>query len=140
MNDSARLKFPIDHIAIVVPSIEKAIKTYVTAFNCTVSEVINRKESELNLVFLEYPGTKIEFLEPTSKTSLAQKFLDKNGSGLHHICYQVENINLELVRLKNLGYELLDQKGRPGAHGLIGFVKPSSFEGVLVELIQIDKK
>lgn len=140
MDNKTRLNYPIDHIGIAVKSIERAIKTYTNAFSCKVTDVINLPDRGLRLVFLEYPGAKIEFLESTREDSVIAKFIDKNGEGLHHICYEVKSINEELARLNKLGYHLIDQVSRKGAHGQIAFLHPKSLHGVLVELIELAKQ
>jgi methylmalonyl-CoA/ethylmalonyl-CoA epimerase len=127
----------IDHIGIVVPDLDQAIRTYTTAFPCSVSEKTKLLDRHLELVFLEYDNTKIEFLAPLSDESTISKFLKNKGSGLHHICYQVSNIKQEIEKLKNLKYELVDEIPRFGVHGLIAFLQPKGFEGVLVELLEI---
>lgn len=139
MDERTRLNYPVDHIGIAVNSLDQAVKTYTNAFSCKLSEVIELADRGIKLIFLEYPGCKLELLEATSKNSVVKKFIDKKGEGLHHICYQVKNINSEMLRLKDLGYTLIDEVSRKGAHGKIAFLHPKSFNGVLVELLELGK-
>jgi methylmalonyl-CoA/ethylmalonyl-CoA epimerase len=79
----------------------------------------------------------VELIEGTSEDSGISKFVEKKGPGIHHICYQVDDIKATLANLKEQGYKLIDQEPRPGAHGkLIAFVHPKSSGGVLIELAQ----
>jgi methylmalonyl-CoA epimerase len=78
----------------------------------------------------------IELLEPTDPDSTVARFLERRGPGLHHLCFGTIDINLHLQELKDLGVELIDEAPRPGAHGDVAFLQPSSAHGVLVELTQ----
>jgi len=127
----------IDHIGIAVPNLEEAITTFTQGFGLTVSlreEVLSQK---VDLAFLGKDGTQLELLSPTDPSSPLQKFLDKKGSGIHHICFRVADIRLELARLEKLGHKIIDKEPRPGANNtIIAFVHPAGFHGVLIELCQ----
>ena len=80
-------------------------------------------------------------MEPLHEDSPITKFLEKRGEGIHHICFQVENIESELEKLKNIGIRLIDQKPRIGAYNSkVAFIHPKSANGVLVELAELQKE
>jgi methylmalonyl-CoA/ethylmalonyl-CoA epimerase len=82
--------------------------------------------------------SRVELLEPTAEDSPISKFIEKRGGGIHHIAVEVENIEETLVKLKEKGMRLIDEKPKIGAEGcLVAFVHPSSTNGVLLELVQI---
>lgn len=85
----------------------------------------------------EVGGTHIELLEGTSEDSPISKFIEKKGEGVHHLSFEVDEIEKELARLKSEGFQLIDEKPRVGAGGcLIAFVHPKSTNGLLIELSQ----
>jgi methylmalonyl-CoA epimerase len=81
-------------------------------------------------------GGEIELLEPIDPQSGVAKFLESRGEGIHHICFEVENVDQELCTLADKGAQLLDKQGRPGLAGKVGFIHPKSTKGVLIELVQ----
>ncbi|MBU2636462.1 MAG: methylmalonyl-CoA epimerase, partial [Bacteroidetes bacterium] len=95
---------------------------------------------KVNVAMLEVGGAHIELLEGTSADSPISKFIEKKGEGIHHLSFEVEDIERELARLKESGVQLIDEKPRLGAGGhLIAFVHPKSTNGVLIELSQKHK-
>jgi len=129
--------YTIDHIGIAVRDLEKSLHFYKQNFGFEVSHREKIASQSVEVVFLNLPNTKLELLGSLNQNSKLAAFLEKRGEGLHHICYRVSNIIQELARLKALGFELIDQVPRPGAHSSqIAFVHPKSTEGVLTELCQ----
>jgi methylmalonyl-CoA/ethylmalonyl-CoA epimerase len=91
----------------------------------------------IELAFLNTGGTKLELLMPLQGNTPLARFIEKRGPGIHHICYRVDNIKTEMVRLESLGAKLIDTIPRPGASGtMIAFIEPASFSGVLTELCE----
>lgn len=131
------LNYTLDHIGIAVADIEHSIEFYRASYGFELShrEVITSQDVEV--AFLKLPNTSIELLAARGASSKLSAFLAKKGPGLHHICYRVDDIERELARLKSLGFTLLDETPRPGAHGTrIAFLHPKSCEGVLTELCE----
>lgn len=129
--------WPIDHIGIAVTNLDDSIALYQKSFGFSLQlrEVVPTQKVEV--AFMQCANTLIEFLQSTDPSSTLAKFLEKRGPGLHHICYLVKDINLELDRLQKLGFELIDKTPRQGAHNsLIAFLHPKSTQGVLTELCQ----
>ncbi len=125
----------IDHVAIAVRSLEKALKFYAAALGIhdwTIEEVASQKT---RVALLPIGESRIELLEAIDDASPVAAFLSKRGEGLHHICFQVSDLNKELHRLKKSGARLIDTEPRSGAGGcLVAFIHPSSAAGVLIEL------
>jgi len=127
----------IDHIGIAVKDLESAIKTYEHTLqtNCYKREIVASQHVET--AFFKTGQTKIELLGPTSDDSVIAKYVAKKGEGLHHIAYEVDDIQAELVRLSNEGYRLLNEKPTIGADNkLIAFIHPKDNNGVLMEICQ----
>ena len=129
----------LNHVAIVVPDLEAAAATYRGTLGATVSASEDLPEHGVTTVFVELPNTKIELLHPLGDGSPIQAFLDKNPSGgMHHICYEVDDILAARDSLKAAGARVLgDGEPRAGAHGKpVLFLHPKDFAGTLVELEQ----
>jgi methylmalonyl-CoA/ethylmalonyl-CoA epimerase len=125
----------IDHIGIAVRDLKKAAGLYSDAFGLSVSDEIDASKRKLRIAFTEISGTKLEFLMPTDNESVVAKFIDKRGEGIHHICFEVDDIEKAISELKSKGVELVDEKPRLGVEGdKIVFLKPKSAFGVLIEL------
>lgn len=129
----------LNHVAIVVPDLEAAAAQYRGALGAKVSAPETLPEHGVTVVFVELPNTKIELLEPYGEGSPVQGFLDKNASGgMHHVCYEVDDILAAREKLKAEGARVLgDGEPKIGAHGKpVLFLHPKDFCGTLVELEQ----
>jgi methylmalonyl-CoA epimerase len=134
----------IDHIAIVVRSIEEALQTYEGALGLELTDVKEVPEQAVRIAFLPVGESEIELVEPlTANTSTklstgsgVARFLEKRGEGLHHICFEVDDIEAVLQDLAAKGIQLIDEQPRQGAHGRVAFLHPESAHGVLIELIE----
>src|SRR6476660_3664930 len=129
----------LNHIAIAVPDLEQAIRTYRDILGAEVSRPQAEPLHGVTVVFVELPNTKIELLEPLGASSPIKGFLDKNPSGgIHHVCYEVADIIAARDRLKAEGARILgDGEPKIGAHGKpVLFLHPKDFSGTLVELEQ----
>ena len=127
----------INHIGIAVQSLADAIPFYRDNLGMAFKGTEEVAEQKVRVAFFEIGESKIELLEPTSDESPVAKFLEKNGSGIHHIAYEVEDIEAAIARLTTEGARMIDTIPRNGAHGArIAFVHPKSSGGVLTELCQ----
>ncbi|MCK4427667.1 MAG: methylmalonyl-CoA epimerase [candidate division Zixibacteria bacterium] len=125
----------IDHIGIAVKDLKMVGRLYSDAFGLEVSDEIDVPERKLRIAFIEISGTKLEFLMPTDKESVVAKFIDKRGEGIHHVCFEVDDIEKAVSDLKSKGVGLVDEKPRLGVEGdKIVFLQPKSAFGVLIEL------
>lgn len=130
----------LNHVAIAVPDLAAASATYRDTLGATVSVPQALPEHGVTVVFVELPNTKIELLEPLGADSPIAKFLEKNAQGgMHHICYEVEDIIAARDQLKATGARVLgDGEPKIGAHGKpVLFLHPKDFVGTLVELEQV---
>lgn len=127
----------IDHIGIAVKSIEEALRFYVEALGLRLSRIEAVEEQKVRAALLPVGESRIELLEATSDDSPIARFMAKRGEGIHHICFEVEDLRAALAELKRRGVKLVDEEPRVGAEGkLVAFVHPSAAGGVLIELNQ----
>ena len=130
----------LNHVAIVVPDLAAAAATYRDTLGARVSDPLDLPAHGVTTVFVELPNTKIELLHPLGNDSPIAKFLSSNPSGgMHHVCYEVEDILAARDRLKADGMRVLgDGNPRIGAHDKpVLFLHPKDFMGTLVELEQV---
>lgn len=129
----------LNHVAIAVPNLEAAAATYRNILGATVSDPSPQPDHGVTVVFIALPNTKIELLEPLGDDSPIAKFLARNpDGGMHHVCYEVDDIIAARNRLIESGARVLGS-GDPkiGAHGKpVLFLHPKDFTGTLVELEQ----
>ncbi|MDG1281918.1 MAG: methylmalonyl-CoA epimerase [Pseudorhodobacter sp.] len=130
----------LNHVAIAVPDLEAAAAQYRGTLGADVGPAQDEPDHGVTVVFITLPNTKIELLYPLGENSPIQGFLDKNpAGGIHHICYEVEDILEARDRMKASGARVLGS-GEPkiGAHGKpVLFLHPKDFNGCLVELEQV---
>jgi methylmalonyl-CoA/ethylmalonyl-CoA epimerase len=129
----------LNHVAIAVPDIMAAAALYRDTLGAKVSEAVPQPDHGVTTVFIELPNTKIELLEPLGDGSPITPFLERNSSGgIHHICYEVEDIKVARDQLVQDGLRVLgDGEPKDGAHGKpVLFLHPKDFNGALVELEQ----
>jgi methylmalonyl-CoA/ethylmalonyl-CoA epimerase len=130
----------LNHVAIAVPKLSEAVKSYRELLGATVSAPLALAEHGVTVVFVELPNTKVELLEPLGEGSPIAKFLERNPQGgTHHLCFEVEDILAARDRLRAAGAQVLgDGDPRIGAHGKpVIFLSPKDFCGTLVELEQV---
>ena len=130
----------LNHIAIAVPDLKAASALYRDSLGATVSEPQPLPEHGVTVVFVNLPNTKIELLEPLGDGSPIKPFLDRNPEGgMHHVCYEVDDILAARDRLSGEGARILgDGKPKVGAHGNpVLFLHPKDFFGTLIELEEV---
>jgi methylmalonyl-CoA/ethylmalonyl-CoA epimerase len=130
----------LNHVAIAVPDLDAAIALYRDTLGANVGAPQDEPDHGVTVVFIALPNTKIELLYPLGENSPIQGFLDKNPSGgIHHICYEVDDIRAARDRLIEANARVLGS-GEPkiGAHGKpVLFLHPKDFNGTLIELEQV---
>ncbi len=130
----------LNHVAIAVPDLAKATRLYRDTLGATVSKAQALPEHGVTVVFVDLPNTKIELMEPLGEASPIAGFLAKNpAGGMHHICYEVDDIVAAKDQLSASGARILgDGTPKTGAHGKpVLFLHPKDFTGTLVELEQV---
>jgi len=124
---------PLDHVGVVVPSIQGSAATYESITGATCSDIEELPEQDVNVAFVG----SIELIEPRSGTSSVARFLTRRGPGIHHVAYRVSDLRATLHDLNTRGFQLVDEEPRLGARGhLVAFVHPKSTGGTLIELVQ----
>jgi methylmalonyl-CoA epimerase len=131
----------IDHVGIVVSDTAAAVAMYEAMFALKADPPLDNEREGVRLTFLHPAGpsnaTSVELLEPTRSDTGVARYLEKRGEGMHHVCFEVDDVQAEIERLRGLGYELLDQTPRRGMHGeKLAFMHPKSARGVLIELYE----
>ncbi len=129
----------LNHVAIAAPDLEAATAIYRDTLGAQVSAPVELPEHGVITVFVELPNTKIELLHPLGENSPIARFLENNPSGgMHHICYEVDDIDAAAAKLQESGARILgDGKPKIGAHNKpVLFLHPKDFCGTLVELEQ----
>jgi len=122
---------------LATASIEEALRIFGDGLGLEVLGGEDVPGDMTRVVFAPVGESRLEFLEPLEGEGPVQKFLEKRGPGIHHICLEVEDLPGLLDRLKSRGIDLVDQEPRPGAHGtMVAFVHPKAANGVLIELVE----
>ena len=130
----------INHIAVAVNNLEEAAKFYQTILGLNLSgvEVVTAQKTKVG--FLKIGESNIELVQPAEPDSPLVKFLETKGPGIHHICFEVDDLEAEVKAFLEKGATMVDQKPRPGAHNTkVAFVHPKSSSGVLIELCELPK-
>jgi len=131
----------VEHIGIAVKELTTSIPLYEKLLNsqCYKTEIV--ASEQVNTAFFQKGETKIELLESITPDGVIAKYIEKKGEGVHHIAFEVADIETEMKRLQNEGFVLLTEKPKQGADNkLICFLHPKSTQGVLVEICQSIKK
>jgi methylmalonyl-CoA/ethylmalonyl-CoA epimerase len=127
----------LDHIAIAVPHLEKAIERFVNDFGLTLSGQENVIAEKTSTAFFPISSTSIELVNPIDGQGAIAKYLDKRGGGIHHLCFRSDNLDEDVARLRLKGYQFLSDAPKLGAHDCrVIFIHPKSCDGVLIELNQ----
>ena len=127
----------INHIGIAVNSLDASIPFYRDVLGMAFEGTEEVADQKVRVAFLAVGESRIELLEPTAPESPIARFLEKNGEGIHHLAYQVDDLEAALARLKSEGVRLIDDAPRAGAHGTrIAFLHPKASGGVLTELCE----
>jgi methylmalonyl-CoA/ethylmalonyl-CoA epimerase len=127
----------LDHIAIAVPDMERAIARFAEDFGITFEGKEDVASARTSTAFFPVPATSIELVHPLNGEGPIAAYLEKRGGGLHHLCFRSDNIEEDIVRLKGKGYQFLGDEPSLGAHGSkVIFIHPKSCDGVLIEINQ----
>ena len=125
----------IEHIGLAVKDLAAAVPMYELLLNTKCYKTERLEEQQVTTAFFRVGGSKLELLEGFSPDSVIGRFIEKNGEGMHHIAFAVEDIEAEMTRLREAGFRLLQDRPLPGADNkLICFLHPKDTHGVLVEL------
>jgi len=126
----------IDHVAVVVRSIEASLPFYERMLGIKCAMVKEVPTDGVRIAFLPLGESEIELVEPVDPNSGVARFLESRGEGLHHICLDVDDIDQEIKALAEKGAALIDKAPREGAAAMVAFMHPKAASGVLIELSQ----
>lgn len=128
---------PLHHVGIAVPSLADAVPFYRDVLGYEIGPEHAVAEQHVRVVFATQGASRIELLEPTDAESGVARFVAERGRAtLHHLCFEVQDLDAALVQLAADGVELVDRTPRRGVEGLVAFIHPRAAGGVLVELIE----
>ena len=128
----------IHHIGIAVRDLEVAIALYRDTFDVTDWERISLPERHMDVAVCRIGDTLLEFITPTSDEAAFAKYLKEKGEGIHHLAYEVAEVDPALRALESAGLRLVDAHARPGIHDTcVAFLHPKSTMGVLIELVEV---
>ena len=129
--------YNVEHIGIAVKNLETSIPLFERLLNSSCYKTESVGSESVNTAFFLKEGAKIELLESSDPEGVIAKFIAKKGEGMHHIAFEVPDIEAEMTRLKNEGFTLLNETPKKGADNkLVCFVHPKDSNGVLIELCQ----
>ena len=129
--------YNVEHIGIAVKNLETSIPLFERLLNSSCYKTESVGSESVNTAFFLKEGAKIELLESSDPDGVIAKFIAKKGEGMHHIAFEVPDIEAEMTRLKNEGFTLLNETPKKGADNkLVCFVHPKDSNGVLIELCQ----
>jgi methylmalonyl-CoA/ethylmalonyl-CoA epimerase len=126
----------IHHVGIVVPDLDRAMNFWRDLLGLALVKTAVVQDQGVRAALLKAGESEIELLEPLVPENGVGRFLARRGGGLHHVCFETEDVAGELSRARNKGIQLIDQQPRPGLAGMICFLHPKATRGVLVEYAQ----
>jgi methylmalonyl-CoA/ethylmalonyl-CoA epimerase len=127
----------IDHLGIAVRSLQDSLAFYRDALGLELVGTETVEDQGVRVALLPVGESRIELLEPISDDTVVGRFIAKRGEGLHHVCYQVDDLEAALAQLRSRGVRLLEGYPRRGAEGkLVAFLHPTAANGVLIELVE----
>jgi methylmalonyl-CoA/ethylmalonyl-CoA epimerase len=126
----------VHHVGVVVHDMEQAMGFYRDLLGLHVHKLEVIQEQGVKAALLTLGDSEIELLEPVVPDTGVARYLERKGEGLHHVCFEVDDVEADLASLKQSGTEMIDQQTRIGLAGRICFLHPSAMDGALVELCQ----
>ena len=128
----------LNHVAMAVRDIDETLAFYRDLFGTGEAEVVDLEDQGVRAALVGLGGSQLEFIQPTDPRGAVARFIERRGEGLHHVCFEVEDLPGTLDRLDARGVRLIDRAPREGMSGMIAFLHPRSTRGVLIELVDQD--
>lgn len=128
----------INHVCIAVSDIDDTLAFYREVFGTARAEVEDIEDQAVRAALVRVGGSQIEFIQPTDPAGGVARFIERRGEGVHHIAFEVDDLQASLDALDAHGVRLIDAAPREGLSGMIGFIHPRSTRGVLIELVDQD--
>jgi methylmalonyl-CoA/ethylmalonyl-CoA epimerase len=127
----------LDHVGVAVPDLEAAIPVWEALIGAPATDRERVESQGVEAVFLGQGAGRVELVAPFRADSPVTRFLDRRGTGMHHLCYRVPDIRAAMQEYRQAGFQPIDEEPRVGAHGhLVAFLHPRSATGVLIELLE----
>ncbi len=128
----------LNHVCIAVRDIEDTLKFYREVFGVRSVEVEDIPDQGVRAALVRVGGSQLEFIQPTDPSGGVARFIERRGEGLHHVCFEVQDLQQTLDALSARGIELVDKAPRRGLSGMVAFLHPRATRGVLIELVDQD--
>ena len=128
----------LNHVCIAVNDIENTLALYRQVFGTGEAEIEEIEDQAVRAALVRVGGSQLEFIQPTDPQGGVARFIERRGEGVHHIAFEVEDLQASLDALAESGVRLIDTAPREGLSGMIGFIHPRSTRGVLIELVDQD--
>ena len=125
----------VNHVCIAVSDIDDTLAFYRRTFGVGVAEVVSLDDQGVRAALVRVGGSQLEFIEPTDPNGGVARFIERRGEGVHHVAFEVEDLQSQLDRLAAEGVQLIDTEPREGLSGEIAFIHPRATRGVLIELV-----
>ncbi len=125
----------INHVAIAVKDIDASLALYGKIFGVSSDDIQDIEDQAVRATLVRIGGSQLELIQPTDPDGAIARFIERRGEGLHHVCFEVDDLQGTLDRLAEHNIELLDREPRQGLSGTIAFLHPRSTGGVLIELV-----
>ena len=126
----------LNHVCLAVRDIEETMRFYREVFGVGPSEAVEIADQGVRAALVRVGGSQLEFIEPTDPDSAVARFIEKRGEGVHHLCFEVDDLAESLRSLESSGARVIDRQPREGLSGSVGFIHPSATNGVLIELVE----
>ncbi len=126
----------LNHVSIAVADIDEALRFYRDVLGLEVTRRLRLEDRELEVAFIKVGDTELELIKPLTDDSTVARFLDRRGPGLHHLCFEVDDVVASMQELTDRGAQFVETEPHPGAVGMVSFIHPGSTNGVLVEINQ----
>ncbi|MFC1988732.1 VOC family protein [Chloroflexota bacterium] len=124
----------VDHIGLAVSNLDEIVKMFSELLGLEADVIADN--DQLKAAFIQVGDIIIEPIQPVDQNKTIAKFIKEHGNGIHHICFEVDDVDKDLEALAAKGVKLLDETGRKGLTGKVGFIQPSETENILIELVQ----
>ncbi|MFQ5875946.1 MAG: methylmalonyl-CoA epimerase, partial [Dehalococcoidia bacterium] len=125
----------LNHVAIVVKNVQETLDFYRETFGVGEAPIEEIPDQGVRATLISIGGSQLELIEPTRPDTGVARFLENRGEGLHHVCFEVEDLRGKLNALNGKGFQLIDKAPRKGLAGMIAFIHPKATRGVLIELV-----
>ena len=128
----------MNHVCIAVSDIDDTLRFYRRTFGVGAAEVVELEDQGVRAALVRVGGSQLEFIQPTDPSGGVARFIERRGEGVHHVAFEVEDLQGQLDRLAADGVQLIDTEPREGLSGSIAFIHPRATRGVLIELVEQD--